>query len=75
MGMLFTDRAGRKWVRPSRHAPSVVGALGCFLLLNLGTPAFADTAAPVAATAPDTLGEVVVTARKQSESLQKAPLP
>lgn len=47
---------------------SVVGALGCFVLLSLGAPAWAAT------TAPATVEEIVVTARKQSESLQNVPV-
>jgi len=58
-------RAGR---RANVHARSAVGALGCFILLNLGTAARAETATP------DTVQEIIVTARKQSESLQEVPV-
>lgn len=62
-------------MRPGVYGPSVVSAVGCFLLLNLGAPAAAATSSASAASAgPSTLEEVVVTARKQSESLQKVPV-
>ncbi|MBW8814308.1 MAG: TonB-dependent receptor [Caulobacterales bacterium] len=48
---------------------SMVTALGSFVLLNLGAAARAADAGGAA-----TIEEVVVTARKQSESLQKVPL-
>ena len=74
MGMHLNRRAGREGIWQNASAPSVVGALGCFLLLNLGTPASAADVAAAAATAETTITEVVVTARAKSESLQKAPL-
>jgi iron complex outermembrane recepter protein len=68
MGMLFSYRANRKWIQTNVYAASIAGALDCFLLLNLGMPVSA------AAAGPDALEEIVVTARKQSESLQKTPV-
>ncbi len=69
MAMQFSDRAGGKGTWAGARA---VGALGGFVLLSLGSPATAADAAP-GAVAPQN-AEVVVTARKQSESLQKVPL-
>ena len=50
------------------NTTSVVSALGCFVLINLGAPARA------AATAPAANEEILVTARKQAESLQTVPV-
>ncbi|ARS28926.1 TonB-dependent receptor [Sphingomonas sp. KC8] len=43
-------------------------------LLMFATPAFAQDAAPVDAAASDGLEEIVVTAQKRSESVQKTPI-
>ena len=69
MSTLFTPKLPGRRMRPSLHTSSVVGALGCFVVLSLGTPALAAAAA-----GPDVIQEVVVTARKQNESLQKVPV-
>lgn len=64
----FKHSHGQRRMRPDAYATSVMTALGCFLMLNIGAPASAETmeAQPVQ--------EIVVTARKQSESLQKVPV-
>lgn len=55
-------------MRPDAYATPVMTALGCFLMLSMATPALAETADGQA------IQEIVVTARKQAESLQKVPV-
>ena len=51
----------------------LLGATAIALLV--ATPAFAQTAAPAADTATDEgIGDIVVTAQRQSESLQSVPI-
>jgi len=68
MGMRFNHWADRTRTRRNVDVPSVVGAMGGFLFLTLGAPAQA------AADAPATIEEIVVTARKQTETLQEVPV-
>ena len=64
----FNHSRYQRRMRPDAYATSVMTAVGCFLLLNVGAPASAETAEA------QPVQDIVVTARKQSESLQKVPV-